>query len=78
MPLFRDPQEAYKSGYALQDELGGPDTFRHVTEQGVGTRYTVPNGAVVVELVLESAGHGPIYGAPLSEVLNVATETRPM
>ena len=49
-----------------------PPRGRHVDGE-LGTVYVVPEGAVVTEVVLVSAAHGPIRGTPLAEVSGAAT-----
>jgi hypothetical protein len=64
---FPNPAAAYKAGWALWDPAEGE--FRHVTEQGVGIAYAVPEGAVALEHnVVFSHAHGLIAGAPLAVV----------
>lgn len=74
MTQFANPAQAYKAGYALEDADGW---FRYVTETGLGTMYRVPDDVVVdTEVLIESAGFGPIRGAPLADVEPIAAERR--
>ncbi len=80
--MFPTPQQAYKAGFALLDSHlveEGVVFLRHVTEHGTtGTIYTVPDDALIFEVLVKSAGHGDLMGAPLAEVEEVATERRPL
>lgn len=52
-------------------------TYRYVPESGPGTRYTVPEGSPAPVVLIVSAGHGDIYGAPLADVNAIATARTP-
>lgn len=77
---YPNPQAAYKAGFALRDFSLDDSThiyFRHVTEQGHGTVYLVPRSQVIdAEMIVQSAGHGGLYGAPLVDVEAVASDRR--
>ena len=76
--IYDNPQKAYKAGYALIDpsaEGVGSKVYRHVLPSGRGTIYTVPDGALEPEALVNSA-YGDIYGALLDDVERMATEKR--